>query len=88
MAALHSEFFRVSGGEGDSISLIARHAVGDAEETRRLTPEFVQALLTTAIAIHEREAGRDLRKTQYLQFWGSVIAAGAAVIAAFVSVFN
>ena len=74
MAKEHPEFFRVAEGKGHSISLVARHVSKESGEKRLpLTAEQTQALLNTAIELHDRQIRRSQRWTVLIPIWVAVI---------------
>ena len=86
VASQHPEFFRVSGEGKDNIRLSARHAAGNNDSDRKLSTEFVQRLMQTAVDIHDREAKRRERWTLYLPLLIAVIGAAGSVATALIAV--
>jgi hypothetical protein len=82
VAQQHPEFFRVAGQDRNSVSLAARHAIGDNEAERSLPMDFVQQLMRTAIDIHDREAKRAEKWMLYLPLIIAVIGALGSVATA------
>jgi hypothetical protein len=86
LARKHPEFFRVHTGsnleQGESVSLISRHVGRDENGERIVSADFVQKLLGTAIEIHDRQLRR---REQCLQI-GSLLFAGVASLASFITV--
>ena len=80
LAKEHHEFFRVIEGKKHPISLVTRHVAEDSGIKRpALSPEHTQALLNTAIEIHDRQVRRDQRWTVLIPIWVAVIGAIVAV---------
>jgi hypothetical protein len=86
VAERHSEFFRVSGQNRDSVALAARHAAGECEEERRVPLEFVQRLMQIAIDIHDRELRRREWWALYFPLVIAVIGAIGSVATALVGI--
>ncbi len=80
LAKEHHEFFRVVERKNNPISLVTRHVSEDAGEKRPpLSPEHTQALLNSAIELHDRQIRRSQRWTVLIPIWVAVI--GGAVAA-------
>jgi hypothetical protein len=81
LAKEHLEFFRVLEEGKNSISLVLRHVSEKTGKKRPpLNPEQAQALLNTAIELHDRQIKRSQRWTVLIPIW--VAAIGAIVILA------
>lgn len=86
LAKEHQEFFRVVEGKEYPISLVTRHVSQDSGSTRPpLSPEHTQALLNSAIELHDREIRRRQRWAVLIPIWVAVIGAVAVLITAFFS---
>jgi hypothetical protein len=85
VALQHPEFFRVAGEQQDNIRLVARHAAGNNELARRLSEDFVQRLMQTAIDIHDREVKRRDRWTLYPPLIVAVIGAVGSIATVLIS---
>lgn len=80
LAKEHQEFFRVVGGKKNPISLVTRHVSEEVAEKRPpLSPEHTQALLNSAIELHDRQIRRSQRWTVLIPIWVAIIG-GAVVI--------
>jgi hypothetical protein len=75
LAREHRELFRVNAEEAAGISLVARYVLPHEEGQRRppLSPEFVSALIQTAMNLHDRQA-------QSAEWWKSLLPLGAALV--------
>lgn len=74
LAREHPEFFRVADGMKFPVSLVTRHVSTDEEQNRpALSSEHTQALLNTAIELHDRELKRNQRWTVLIPIWAAVI---------------
>lgn len=81
LAKEHQEFFRVVEGKKHPISLVTRHVSEEAGEKRPpLSPENTQALLNSAIELHDRQIRRSQRWTVLIPIWVAVIGSAAAVL--------
>lgn len=81
LAKEHQEFFRVVEGKKHPISLVTRHVSEEAGEKRPpLSPENTQALLNSAIELHDRQIRRSHRWTVLIPIWVAVIGSAAAVL--------
>jgi hypothetical protein len=95
VAEEHPEFFRVRparANDPDStadnktrLSLLARHAM-PLELRVQFPIDFVQALITTAINLHDREVARRDKRWLYVALVGSAATIAAAVIGAAVKI--
>jgi len=87
LAAEHREIFRLDPEGEHGLSLVARFAMrSDADGKRpNLEPEFVSALLETAITMHDRQV-------QAREWWKSLIplwsALGGALLASATTLFT
>lgn len=80
LAKEHQEFFRVIEGKKYPISLVTRHVSDEAGEKRPpLSPEHTQALLNSAIELHDRQIRRSQRWTVLIPIWVAVIGGAVAV---------
>jgi hypothetical protein len=78
LAKEHREFFRVAERE-HGLSLVARHVLPKIGEQRpSLPPDFVGALLQTAITLHDREVAA-------AEWWKSWIPLASALAAALIA---
>ena len=85
LAKEHQEFFRVVEGKERPISLVTRHvSEATAEKRPPLSPEHTQALLNSAIELHDRQIRRSQRWTVLIPIWVAVIVGVVAVITALV----
>lgn len=74
LAREHSEFFRVLRKGENTISLVIRHVSKDTGIKRPpLKPEVAQALLNTAIELHDRQIKRSQRWTVLIPVWAAVL---------------
>lgn len=74
LAKEHPEFFRVSDGKKNPVSLVTRHVSPNEGKTRPpLSPEHTQALLNSAIELHDRELKRRQRWAVLVPIWVAVI---------------
>ena len=74
LAKQHQEFFRVVESKTHPISLVTRHVAEDAGKKRPpLSPEHTQALLHTAIELHDRQVRRSQRWTVLIPIWVALI---------------
>lgn len=74
LAKDHPEFFRVDEGKTHSISLVTRHVSKESGKKRPpLTAEHTQALLNTAIELHDRQIRRSQRWTVLIPIWVALI---------------
>ena len=80
LAREHREMFRVDPKSEAGLSLVARFVMprGEDRQGTRLEPEFVSALLQTAVTIHDREV-------QAKEWWKSLIPLWAALVGAIVA---
>jgi len=86
LAEEHQEFFRVVKGKEHPISLVIRHVSENAGQKRPpLSPEHTQALLNSAIELHDRQLRRNQRWTVLIPVWLAVIGGIAAVAKALMS---
>jgi len=86
LAKEHPEFFRVSEGNKYPVSLVTRHVSTDEGKKRPpLSPEHTQALLNTAVELHDREIKRNQRWTVLIPIWVAVIGGIVVLIKAFSS---
>lgn len=80
LAKEHQEYFRVVEGKKNPISLVTRHVSEDAGEKRPpLSPEHTQALLNSAIELHDRQIRRSQRWTVLIPIWVAVIGGVVAI---------
>ena len=83
LAKEHPEFFRVDNGRKYPVSLVTRHVATDENKSRPpLSPEHTQALLSTAIEIHDRELKRRQRWAVLIPIWVAVISGIVVLIKA------
>ena len=83
LAKEHQEFFRVVEGKKHPVSLVIRHVSEEAGEKRPpLSPEHTQALLNSAIELHDRQIRRSQRWTVLIPIWVAVIGGAVAVFKA------
>lgn len=81
LAKAHLEFFRVLSEGKNRISLVLRHVSEESGRKRPpLSPEQAQALLSTAIEIHDRQIKRGQRWVVLIPIW--VAAIGGIVVLA------
>ncbi len=81
LAKDHLEFFRVLQGGKNAISVVLRHVSKEAGNKKPpLNPEQAQALLNTAIELHDRQIRRSQKWTVLIPIW--VAAIGAIVVLA------
>jgi hypothetical protein len=74
LANEHLEFFRVLKDGENAVSLVSRHVSGETGVKRPpLNPEQVQALLNTAIDLHDRQIRRSQRWTVLIPIWVALI---------------
>jgi len=74
LAKEHPEFFRVADEKKFPISLVTRHvSIHEENDRPPLSPEHTQALLSTAIELHDREIKRNQRWTVLIPIWVAVI---------------
>jgi len=79
LAKEHQEFFRVVEGKKHPVSLVTRHVSEEVDDKRPpLSPEHTQALLNSAIELHDRQIRRNQRWTVMIPIWVAVI--GGAVV--------
>ena len=80
LAGEHREMFRVDPTSEAGLSLVARFVMprGEDGQRRNLEPEFVSALLQTAITMHDRQA-------QAKEWWKSLIPLWSALVGAIVA---
>lgn len=79
LAKEHQEFFRVVEGKKHPVSLVTRHVSEEVDDKRPpLSPEHTQALLNSAIELHDRQIRRSQRWTVMIPIWVAVI--GGAVV--------
>lgn len=80
LAKEHQEFFRVVEGRRYPISLVTRHVSNETGEKRPpLSPEHTQALLNSAIELHDRQIRRSQRWTVLIPIWVAVIGGVIAI---------
>lgn len=74
LAKEHREFFRVDENRKLPIALVIRH-VSSEQGTKRppLSPDHTQALLATAIELHDRNIKRSQRWAVLIPIWVAVI---------------
>ena len=85
LAKEHQEFFRVVEGKQHPISLVTRHVSEETAVKRPpLSAEHTQALLNSAIELHDRQIRRSQRWTVLIPIWVAVIVGAVAVITALV----
>ena len=79
LANEHPEFFRVYKNTDRAVSLVARHVTpkGDDRKKEPLTIEFVQALLETAIQLHDRQVRLAERWSILITIWVAIISGGS-----------
>ncbi len=74
LASEHLEFFRVLKEGKNTISLVLRHVSQKTGNKRPpLNPEQAQALLSTAIELHDRQVKRSQRWTVLIPVWVAAI---------------
>jgi len=75
VAEKHPEFFRVERREKAGLSLVARYVLphGEGQERPPLPPDFVSALLQTAITLHDRQVSAAERWKSFLPLWAALI---------------
>lgn len=74
LAKEHQEFFRAVEGRKYPISLVIRHISENTEKNRPpLSPEHTQALLNSAIELHDRQIRRSERWTVLIPIWVALI---------------
>jgi Flp pilus assembly protein CpaB len=74
LATEHQEFFRVVEGKIHPISLVTRHVSEESGVKRPpLSPEHTQALLNSAIELHDRQIRRSQRWTVLIPIWVAVV---------------
>lgn len=80
LAGEHREMFRVDPQSAAGVSLVARYVLPHAEGEKRpqLEPDFVSALLQTAITMHDRQV-------QAKDWWKSLIPLWSAILGALVA---
>lgn len=80
LAGEHREIFRVDPKSDAGLSLVARFVMPREQNQHRpkLEPEFVSALLQTAITIHDRQV-------QEKEWWKSLIPLWSALVGAIVA---
>jgi Flp pilus assembly protein CpaB len=80
LAKEHQEFFRVVEDRKFPISLVTRHVSSESGEKRPpLSPEHTQALLNSAIELHDRQIRRSQRWTVLIPIWVAVIGGAIAI---------
>lgn len=85
LAKDHPEFFRVAEGKSHNISLVTRHVSKESGKRPPLTAEQAQALLSTAIELHDRQIRRSQRWTVLIPIWVAVISGLFILIKAFIA---
>lgn len=75
LAQEHREMFRVNSDETAGISLVARYVLphGEGERRPQLSPDFVSALLQTAITIHDRQIDAAEQWKSFMPLWAALI---------------
>ncbi len=79
LAKDHPEFFRVAERKTYNISLVTRHVSKESGKRPPLTPEHTQALLNTAIELHDRQIRRSQRWTVLIPIWAA-LASGILIL--------
>jgi hypothetical protein len=89
VAAQHPEFFRVAREKPCPLSLVARHVLPeDAQEERRILPaDFTQALLETAIKLHDREVETSEKWRVWIPLLTALIGGALGVCSTLVTVW-
>jgi Flp pilus assembly protein CpaB len=86
LAKEHLEFFRVLKDGKNAISLVLRHVSEDTGIKRSpLHPEQTQALLNTAIELHDREIRRNQRWAILIPIWVAVIGGIVVLLSAWLN---
>ena len=85
LAKEYPEFFRVADDKKFPVSLVTRY-VSTGEEMNRpaLSPEHTQAILSTAIELHDRELKRNQRWTVLIPIWVAVIGGIVILVKTFI----
>lgn len=84
IAKEHREFFRVVESKQFPVSLVARHVSEESGQKRpALSAENTQALLNSAVEIHDRQIRRSQRWTVLIPVWVAVIGAVVTMIKLF-----
>jgi len=78
LAREHREMFRVDPNSEFGLSLVARFVNAEEGKSSKLEPEFVSALLQTAITMHDRQI-------QANEWWKSLIPLWSALVGAIVA---
>jgi hypothetical protein len=75
LAKEHRELFRVNIGEEAGLSLVARYVLphGEGQQRLPLAPDFVSALLQTAITLHDRQVDAADRWKSFMPLWAALI---------------
>jgi hypothetical protein len=80
----HPEFFRVSPDAERGMSLLARHVAPrvEGEKSYGLKRELIEALLKTAIELHDREFAKSEQWKHIVPLVAAFVTAGVALIVA------
>jgi len=77
VARQHRELFRVNEQLDSGVSLVARYVLRPDQNGKRptLAPDFVSALITTAITLHDRQVSDADRWKSLIPLWAIIIGA-------------